>query len=367
MIKHILLYTVLALAAHSLQAVELSFIRGPLEKSASADPNAGGTVRSQFVNNYARMYANLRGLTPDTAYQLTVDGTVEADFVADTAGHADVQFRITPTGSQFALDFDPRGKEIAITDGTNVVLSMIYSGPGEPSSLMVDERTTLVRAETVASGRVEARYLDQKNKSRFILHFLGLDRGVYTLRVAGEDVATVDLSKGRSAMVRFESNKFGAMKNGNSHGAGRKNKYTLEFDPRGELIEVVAEDQSVAFSGVMLAQIAGLPVDTDDTITLTSTGADSDATGSMLVTTDDAGETKLTISVEQLTAGDYQVWIGGANRGTINVADDGTGATSGQIVFATLTEGTDVPLDFPLTGTVEIKQGATVYLTGSLD
>jgi hypothetical protein len=213
---------------------------------------------------------------------------------------------------------------------------------------------------------VEARYLDQKNKSRFILHLLGLDRGIYTLRVGGVDAATVDLSKGRSAQVVFEANKFGALKSP-ANGKGRKNRYALDFDPRGQLIELVAADATVAFSGVMLAQIDALPVDTDDSIPLTSTGIDPDATGNALVTTDEAGESKLTIDIQQLPVGDYEVWIGGAVRGTISVTDDGTGATAGQIVFATVTSGTEVPLDFPLAGSIEIQQAGQVYLTGSLD
>lgn len=366
MIKHTLLSSILALSAPALHAVELSFIRGPLE-NLGVDADASGTIRSQFKHNYVRLHANLKGLTPGAAYQLTVDGTVEADFVANDAGRAELQFR--PEGTEFALDFDPRGKEIAVTDGVAPILSMIYSGEGEPTALTVDERTSLVRAETVTSGRVEARYLDQKNKTRFILHFLGLDRGVYTVRVGGEDVSTIDLSKGRSGQLRFEANKFGPMKFGNGKGKGPKNRHGLDFDPRGQLVEVVAADSTVAFSGEMEAQIDALPDDETEgePIVLTSTGVDADATGSALVTTDELGETTLTITVGQLPVGDYEVWIGGAQRGTVNVTDDGTGVTSGTLVFATVTTGTEVPLDFPVAGTLEIKQLGTVYLTGSLD
>jgi hypothetical protein len=334
------------------------------------------------------MWASLRGLTPDGAYQLTVDGNVEADFVADGRGRACVNFRVN--SAETPLDFDPRGKEIAISDGTSNVLSMIYAGEGEPTSLYQDERTSLVRAETVTRGRVEARYLDQKNKVRFILHLLGLERGIYTLRVGGADKATVDLSRGRSAQVVFEANKFTAFKhghgngndqgednddqgNGKGHGNGKgkpkKNRYTLDFDPRGQLVELVAADATVAFSGEMLANIPALPVDEDDgdAITLTSTGADVDAAGEATIVTDEAGETTLTVTVTALTAGDYEVWVGNALRATLTVADDGAGGTTGTIVFATLTTGTEVPLDFPLAGNLEIKQAGTVYLTASLD
>lgn len=379
MTKRTLLCTLLALVATpALHAVELSFIRGPLENTG-IESDASGTVRSQFKGNYIRMYACVRGLTPDTPYQITVDGNIEADFVASSEGSANVQFRLNPTGSQYALDFDPRGKEVVVTDGTSPVLSMIYSGEGEPTELIVDERTSLVRSETLSRGRVEARYLDQKNKTRFILHFLGLDRGVYTLRVGGEDKATIDLSKGRSGQYTFEANKHGMVKHGppagkgpkgnGSHGKGPK-RSALDFDPRGELVELVAEDETVAFSGTMLAQIDGLPVEDEATVVdLVSTGVDTDATGSAEVVVDEAGETTLTVSVAQLPIGDYEVWIGGAARGTLSVVDDGsgTGATVGTLVFATLTTGTEVELDFPIAGTLEIQQAGTVLLSGSLD
>ena len=383
--KPILLCGLLAIAAPALHAVELSLIRGPLENTG-IDPDASGSVRSIFKPNYAALWANLRGLTPSGAYQLTVDGNVEADFTANESGAACVDFRVND--AETPLDFDPRGKEIAVTDGTGVVLSMIYAGEGEPASLYQDERTSLLPGETVTSGRVEARYVDQKNKTRFILHLLALDRGIYTVRVAGVDKATVDLSRGRSAQVVFEANKFSALKggNGNGHGNGNdhgnggngngggkgkshKNRYTLDFDPRGELVEIVAADGSVAFSGEIKANIPALPVDEDegDTITLTSTGVDVDATGEATIVTDEAGETTLTVSVTALPVGDYEVWVGNALRATLTVADDGAGGTSGQIVFATLTTGTEVPLDFPLAGNLEIKQAGTIFLTASLD
>lgn len=384
MMKRTLLCGLLAIAAPALQAVELSLIRGPLE-NLGVDADASGSVRSIFKCNYAKMWTSLRGLTPDAAYQLTVDGNVEADFVANADGRACVAFRVD--AAENPLDFDPRGKEIAITDGTSNVLSMIYAGEGEPTDLYQDERTSLEPGEEVTRGRVEARYLDQKNKVRFILHLLGLERGIYTVRVAGEDKAIVDLSRGRSAQVVFEANKFSAFKhgNGNGHGKGKgkdkdkdhgngkghgkKNRYALDFDPRGELVEIVASDETVAFSGIMEANIPALPVDEDegDTITLTSTGVDVDATGEAVIVTDEAGETTLTVSVTALPAGDYEVWVGNALRATMTVADDGAGGTSGEIVFATLTTGTEVPLDFPLAGNLEIKQAGTIYLTASLD
>ena len=217
-IKHTLLCGLLALASPLAFAVESSFIRGPLENTG-VDADASGTVRSYFKHSKVKLCANLQGLTADAAYTFTVDGETEAEFSATADGTASLVFSLEPTGTQYDLDFDPRGKLLAVNDGTADVLSMIYSGPDEPTELVVDERTSLVAAEGV-SGRVEARYLDQKNKTRFILHLLALDRGTYTLRVAGEDKAEIDLNRGRSALVVFEVNKHSALKAAKSNGRG---------------------------------------------------------------------------------------------------------------------------------------------------
>jgi hypothetical protein len=381
-LKHTLLCGLLTLACPMVHAIELSFIRGPLENTG-VDLDASGTVRSQFKNDYAKMFAELSGLTPDAVYQFTVDGISEAEFTADADGSAVVEFLLEPGASQFALDFDPRGKLLAVNDGTADVLSMVYSGPEEPTELTVDERTSLVATEGF-SGRVEARYLDQKNKSRLILHLLGLDRGTYTLRIGGEDKAEIDLSKGRSALITFEMNtralKAKSNGNGNGHGkgngntngngkgkSGKKNqRLDLDFDPRGELIELLAGDV-VAFSGEMLAQIDSLPQSTEETVVLASSGVDVDATGSVVVADNGVGTVSLSLEVDQLPAGSYTVVIGGLERGTISVTDNGAGVTHGELVFSTEPTGTELLLDFVYSGQLlEVKQVDTVFLSGML-
>ena len=358
--KHTLLAALLTLSAPLVQAVELSFIRGPLE-NAGVDSDASGTVRSQLQNSKSRLWANLRGLTAGETYQFLVDGVSEGEFVADADGNAKVEFRLSPTGTQLDLDFDPRGKELAIADSTGaVVLSMIYSGEGEPTELVVDERTSLTPAAD-QSGRVEARYLDQKNKQRFILHLHQLDPCIYSLRVGGEDLdAEIDMNKGRSALVVFETNKHGPKV---SKGKGHKNRHSLDFDPRGELVEVLNEDGTVAFSGIMLAKVAGIDVAIEDEVPLVSTGVDPDAIGSATITTDAGGKVTLAVEIDALAPASYRLFIGGVERGTIVVTDDGTGVTHGEIVFSTEPTGTELPLDFAYAGQLlEVKDAAGVVL-----
>jgi hypothetical protein len=119
----------------------------------------------------------------------------------------------------------------------------------------------------------------------------------------------------------------------------------------------------------MLAKIPaleGVNVGGETTATLTPTAADADATGSAKVTLAQDGEKTLTVTVGALPAGDYDVVIGGVVRGIVTV----TGiepASTGEIVFSTDPEGTELLLDFePLGQTVEIRQGTTVFLTGTI-
>ena len=369
--KITLLSGLLALASPLASAVELSFIRGPLQ-STGADPDASGFVRSIFKGADSRLWATLRGLEPGASYELTVDGTAEASFVADAQGRACVKFRVSGTGDT-ALDFDPRGKEIAITSGTSNVLSMIYSGQGESTALIVDERTDLTPAEGSATeGRVRARYLDQRNKTRFIVQFLGMTRGTYTLRVDGTDVATVDLNRGRSATVRFETNGHSAVKSGNGNGNGNtsggagkgKNRYSLDFDPRGKLIEVLSGNV-VVYSDVMLAKVHGLPTETTEVVPLVAAPADPDAAGNAEIVTSTNGDQRLTVAVSNIPAGDYDVLIGGTARGILTVVDN-AGVTSGEIIFDNEPAEGEVLLDFPLTGAIEISQAGTVFLSATL-
>jgi hypothetical protein len=371
-IKHTLLCSLLTLATSLGHTRESSLIRGPLENTG-IDTDASGTVRSAFTCRDTDLDVRLSGLTPGAPYQFIVAGTAEADFVGDAKGRACLQFRLEPDVDEFALDFDPRGQELAVTDGTSNVLMMVYSGEGEPDALVVDERTTLARADGVLNGRVVARYLDQKRKTRFVLHLLGLDRGVYTVRVDGLDEAEVDLSKGRSALVVFENNTLKGLKSKQhdghpGNGKGRKNKHELDFDPRGKLVEIV-KDETVAFSGVMLAQIEELEseVEVDEVIVpLDSAGIDEDATGSATIATDATGKTTFTVAIDFLPVGTYELVIGETPRGNINVKDEGTDDTHGKLIYSTAPTGTELLLNFDPSGSIQIRQGELVFFSGEL-
>ena len=342
-------------------ARDLSLIRGDFE-NAGVVSGAKGTARAIFTPNNPKFRLDLSGLTPDATYQFSVDGILEETIVADRRGRVHKDFRLTPTAGKLALDFDPRGALLSVNDGTDELLAMIFSGEGEPEKMRVDERTDLLRAETETDGRVSLRYLEQNNQDRFIVHFLGLERGDYELFVDGQLTEEISLTKGRSTHRTFQLWKG---KHVSKNGKG-KNK-TLDFDPRGKVVDVVREGE-IIFSGEMLAQIEGINgVQVGEAaLDLTSTGLDVDATGSALLSLDQEGVLSLTVEVGDLPAGDYDVLIGGTTRGTLTVTGAEPGST-GTLTFATEPEADEILLDFDVFGqTVEVRQGVNSYFTATL-
>ena len=346
------------------EAKELSLIRGDLA-GTGVDSDAKGVARAIFTPNNPKFRLDASGLTPNATYQFTVDGILEETLTADHRGGLHHDFRLDGTGTKLPLDFDPRGRILGLNDGTAKVLSMVFSGEGEPSDIRVDERTTLLPVdETTTDGRVELRYLEQKNKDRFIVHFHGFERGDYEFFVDGQLQAVVDL-KGRSTMRTFE---LGKNAQANKKPGGNSKKLELDFDPRGLIVDVVQNDV-ILYSGEMLAQIEGINgVQVGEAVTTltTAVGGDADATGTATVTLAPDRDLTLTIVVNALPAGDYEVLVGGVVRGTVTVTGVEPDST-GEIIFSSEPEAGELLLDFdPLGETVEIRQGTTVHLTGEI-
>ena len=96
---------------------------------------------------------------------------------------------------------------------------------------------------------------------------------------------------------------------------------------------------------------------------LASTGADADGTGRARWRQDE-NSTDFSVELEQMAAGDYEVWVGGTLRDGLTV--DGTG--EGEVEFKTPQDGDKPLLDFDvLDQLVEVKQGVTTYFSDTFD
>src|SRR4030095_1514474 len=142
------------------EAKEMSLIKGNFANTG-VDTDAKGTAAVVFTGN-PKFRLDLSNLAPGGTYQLTVDGVLEETLTASARGSVHADFRLNGSGEKLPLDFDPRGKVLDIKHGTTVILSMVFSGEGEPDAIRVDERTSLAPVGTQEGGRVELRYLEQK-------------------------------------------------------------------------------------------------------------------------------------------------------------------------------------------------------------
>jgi hypothetical protein len=403
-ITKLVLLGVLAALVLPVSALELSLIRSQLE-NAGIDSDARGTVSARLTARSATLRLHLSRLTAGTTYHLLVGDEEVADFTAAANGSANVAFSLDSEDEEFLLDFDPRGEEIAISDGTNVILSAAFSGEGEAENIFVHEATRLQPADDSVEGRVQLHYVATANRTRFIVQMAGVESGEYALNIGGTEEASFEVNRrGAKFLIfeggvesddgtggetshpgkglghikakgkghskgkgngHFESNNAGS--HGDSRGKGNAggsvSRFDLDFDPRGELVEVLNGDGEVVFSGVMEAQIPGVNIGIENETILTPGVADPDAAGTINFAVDLDAETTLTVDVSSLSAGNYEVVIDGTQRGTLTV--DAMGA--GTIVFSTISLEGAVLLDFEVEGrTLEIRQGSTVFLSGEI-
>jgi hypothetical protein len=121
----------------------------------------------------------------------------------------------------------------------------------------------------------------------------------------------------------------------------------LDFDPRGALIDIVADDK-VLFSGKAEARARGVNVASPSVSrrSLTSTGADPDGSAHADLRVDDRARKHFSVEVEDVPAGDYELLVDGANAGTIHVATIGD-RSEGELEFTA--ESDDDPGELPLT------------------
>lgn len=96
---------------------------------------------------------------------------------------------------------------------------------------------------------------------------------------------------------------------------------------------------------------------------LAGTGADPDGTCRARWRQDE-NSTDFSVELEQMDAGDYEVWVDGTPRGELTV--DGSG--EGEVEFKTPQDGNKPLLDFEvLDQLIEVKQGATTFFGDTFD
>ncbi len=351
---HILTATILTALAAPLLAANSSLIRVPLTNTG-VDGDARGGVLSTLSATNSEFIVQVTKLAPSAAYQIEVDGVIEGAFLTNSNGAGTVKFKAPNPGSGRALDFDPRGKVLRVLASSQSVLQATISAAGEPAGSLVVERANLrLVAATGATGKAVAEYQAAKDGRRvFKVELERAGAGPFALFVGG--VKRGDFtSVGVLSKIKF------------TIGSDDAGTLPLDFDPRGQMIEVVRAGQ-VIFSSELAARALGVNVASprSSSVAIPSTGADPDGHASANLRIDERARKHFSVEIEDVPAGTYTLLVDGANAGSIVVTATANG-TKGEIEFTNSDDdSTELPLTFdPTNRTLTVKQGATTFFQG---
>ncbi len=314
---------------------------------------------------------------PLGSYGLRVGGLERAAIeVVSTPGgnQGRIDFRSPPEPGKELLNFDPRDQLIEIVQGSTVVLDSITpasgtvpgSTTGSPppfGNLEID--IDLANLGVFPAGSAEAEFEQRSNRVDFEVEIEDVPVGSYSLRIDGSNRGTIQVVNtpgGPEGEIEF---RFPA----------EAGKLPLDFDPRGALIEVV-DGTTTVFASTFPATGTGGGGDDGDSgddgdgddgppgeveivIGLTNTGVYPAGSGDAELD-QDATRTEFKVEIEDVPDGVYGLYVGGSQRGTINVDDE-----EGEIEFRDPVEPGKILLDFDPRGqTIEVRSGSTVIFTG---
>ncbi|MEA3209193.1 MAG: hypothetical protein QOE70_2250 [Chthoniobacter sp.] len=339
----------------ALFAADAAAIKAPLH--ATGDPDATGVVMATLKPKKSELIIQANNLVASHSYAIEVAGIVEGMATTDSNGRAKVRFAVPAVNNVLLLDFDPRGQSVRILDGAVSVLEGVISGSGEDNSAVMDERADLAAVNAPAKARAQARYtVTAKGRRTFRVDLANLTDGPFKVLVNGVERGEVTLH-GKAGLALFDS------------APVRPGVLALDFDPRGAVVDVVT-GATVIFSGTMEAKAGGVNVASPSVnrVAIPSTGADPDGTATARLRIDKRARKHFSVEVENIPAGNYDLYVEGAGVGTIAVVAV-TGGTEGEVEF---TNGDDDPSELPLTfdpagKTLTIAQGVTKFFEGEFD
>jgi len=329
-----------------------------LFENTGIDSDAVGAIRAIFRPHKSKLALRVERLAPGE-YQLIVGGIIEETFTVEADGRGELRLR---TGDGAALDFDPRGRTVAISDGTDVVLSGTFPDPaasggddGEGSRTRI--RVFLAPTELSAGGSARADFELRDDRRKFKVELENVPSGTYDLFVGDIQRGTITVGALGEAQIEFATN--------DDDG----DELPLTFDPRGQLIEV-AQGGAVLFSGTLETTSQGVDVceERDTRVPLPSTGADPDGDAEVRYRVDDDCDRHFDVEIEDVPLGIYDLVVDGVVAGQITVVDADKGP-EGEIEFESGDDDDDdLPLAIdPVGKLIEVVQGDTVFFSGVFD
>jgi hypothetical protein len=340
-------------------------------------PGAEGYAEFEFRPGRAEFEIEIEDVTPGD-YDVAVGGEVEGTIsVADGESDGEIEFRSPQTPGTELLDFDPRDRIIDVLLDGEVVLTALAPEEGEPvgngpSPFDDDDMETseieleLSNTGVYPEGEAEAELETDGERSAFEVEIEDIPAGDYPLLVGGTERGVITVSERGNGGTRSEIEfRFPTA----------DDEIALDFDPRGETIEII-EGATVLFTGEFPDEGGngppdnGGPPEDEDTVTeISTTLTNADVYPEAEAEAEyEAGNRRaeFSVEVEDVPVGSYALFVGGTERGIIEViAVDG--GTEGEIEFETpLDDDDELPLDFDPRGElIEIREGTTVLFSGA--
>lgn len=266
-----------------------------------------------------------------------------------------------PSGSEYELNFDPRGQVIDIAQSPN----LLFSGRCEARARNLNFATPSLRSAFIpttgldADGTARARYrVDKDARRKFSVELEDVPVGAYDLLADGVlqgTINVVNVPGGTEGEIEFSSREDDG------------DELPLNFDPTATSTFAVQQGADIYFQGPLTTSApGGFTNDAPQELreALTSTGLDGNASGDAKFEIDDRGRHKFSVEVEDVAEGNYQLWIGGVQRGVIHVTSS-AGKVQGELEFSSDDDDSDeLPLTFEPRGEViEVRSGAGVFFS----
>jgi len=211
--------------------------------SSGVDSNAKGVAEFRASATVSRFKVAVQNLTTGS-YDVLVAGVFQASLTVGTTGRGEVHFRTNPEPGENAmpLTFDPRGQLVEVAQGATMFLSVVFPNPPAPAatgttgasgtmSTRIEILADLVATGALPGANGDARFRSRSGRNSFRVEIEDVPDGVYGLRVAGADVATIEVALGQGE-VEFDTQP-------------QQGKLPLTFDPRGQLVEVLSNGATI--------------------------------------------------------------------------------------------------------------------------
>jgi len=323
---------------------------------------AGGETKTKFqqTRNNTRLDIKIKNVAPGD-YTVLIDG-IERGAMQAPRGRAKLTWSSKPSSRRLPLDFDPRGGEVEI-EGMG---DLFFFGPvngqveGVNECVFSETESPLAAQPAAGAGSGDSRLRIRDDCRRdFDVEIEDVPVGDYDLFVDGVargTIAVVDMGGGMiEGEIEFTTE------------PDEEGELFLDFDPSGALIEV-AQGGTLFFSGIQGQAQPGSGGTTACTpseleLPLHNTGVIADAKGDARLRVRDDCDEDFRVEIEDVPAGDYDILVGGVNRGTITAVNTGS-EVEGQIEFdSDPDEPGELLLDFDPSGQqIEIVDGGATAI-----